>query len=133
MRPCALIVAITLRMSFRPQRPEWGGRFALRRRPVEAILLSDRALELLRVLRSSARVRVRAGVLPLRGHVSPANTDGVEFVLPNVPVDDLLLARRGVEMPLPVHFHQRNRHREVVRANLKNDSVVPLFHRLAAL
>jgi hypothetical protein len=57
----------------------------------------------------------------------------VEFVLPDVPVDDLLLARRRVEMPLPVRFHQWNRHRPVVRANLKRDFVVSVFHWLAAL
>src|ERR1017187_3247227 len=98
MRPRALMLAITFGMSFRYQGSERAGRFVLRRRPVKAILHPGRALELPRVLGSSARVRVPAGVLPLRGHVSPANADGIEFVLPDMPVDDLIHARCRVEM-----------------------------------
>jgi len=61
------------------------------------VFVSRCALELLRVLRSTAPVRVHAGILPLRGYVCAANADGMEFVLPDVPVNDLFLARRRVE------------------------------------
>ena len=51
VRTRAAVPDITLGMSFRHQRPEWAGRFVLRRRPVEAILLSGCALEFQRVVR----------------------------------------------------------------------------------
>ena len=69
----------------------------------------------------------------MRGHIGPADSDGAEFVLADVAVDDFLLARRRVEMPLPIRFHQWNRHRPVVRANFKSDFIVALFHLITAL
>ena len=114
-------------MSFRHQRPERAGRFVLRRRPIEAVLFAGCALELLGVIYHSAGGRVRAGILPLGGHISPANANGAEFVLADVAIDDFFLARRRVEMPLPVRLHQRNRHRPVVRAHFQRDFVVALF------
>jgi hypothetical protein len=93
VRTLALMVDITLGFGFRHQRSEWTGRFVGRRRPVEAILLSGRAPEMLGVLRSCAPIRVRFGVLPLCGHVSPANADGMQFFLSDVPVNDLPRSR----------------------------------------
>ena len=121
-------------LGFRDQRPKWAGRFGLRHGPVEAIPLAGGALELLGIGRSAARQsRVQMRVLPLGGHVRPAHTNRVEFILANVPVDDLLFTGRRIKMPLPIHSQEGNGQRPVIRANLQSDFVRTLCDRLTAL
>ena len=105
MRSRAVMRDITLGKSFRHQRPKRAGRFALLRRPIEAIFFAGRTLELLGVIQRCAGDPDRIGILLLRSHISPANADGAEFILANVAVDDFLFARRRVKIPLPAHLH----------------------------
>ncbi len=69
----------------------------------------------------------------MRLHVSPAKTNGVKFILADVPVDHLLFPGRRVEMPLPVRFHQGNRKWPVVRPHFEADGVGSFIHKVAAL
>src|SRR5262249_37730018 len=80
--------------------------------PVKAVLLARRAAEALRVV-SEPRVVLNLGVDELA-----ARRDRRELVPANAPVEQLLLARGGIEEPTVAVTRERDRERPVVLAEM---------------
>src|SRR5271167_209802 len=90
---------------------------AIRVLPGQAIMLSRRAGEALRILIDSGIIVNLRGVFLLCLHVSPANLDGVQFVGSNAPAENLIVAGLGIEVPLAPYLHDRNRQRPTLIPN----------------
>src|SRR5262249_20091335 len=96
------------------ERSERTRRLTIFRRPVEAVALARRACELLRIVEHGIAVGIARVVLALGVDVREGRLDRIQLVLPDAPVDDLLLAGGGVEAPARTVRHERDREREVV-------------------
>src|SRR5262245_21481905 len=103
------------------QRPERAQRLAGLRRPVQTVVLAGRARELLGVLPEPVGVSILGVVLTLGVDVGQAHLDGLKLVPSDAPVEDLFLARHGVEAPDGTVRNQRNREREVVLSDVEDD------------
>ncbi len=119
--------------------------------PVEAILLSRCAHDLLRILVHSRTIADFRCVLHLGIDVNVANLDCVQFIGADSPKEDFLPPCLGVEVPFAVLFHDRRGNRPLlfthddgravaVRINLhrmldlsflgKRQSIVLVLHRI---
>ena len=78
--------------------------------PVQAILLSRCADDLLRILVHSRIIANFRCVFLLRLDVNVAHLDCVQFIGANAPKQDFLTACRGVELPFAVPLDQRGGH-----------------------
>src|SRR5262249_2918032 len=77
-----------------------------------------------------ARVVVnRRGVFSLGFYESSANLDGIELIGTNSAKEDLIASLLCIEMPPAVGSYQGNRHRPVVRANIKRGAAGSLWLR----
>ena len=60
-----------------------------------------------------------------------ANTNGVEFILSYMTIDNFLFTCRSIEIPRPTPtcFHQGNRHWPAVWANFYSHFIFTLFYK----
>ena len=65
----------------------------------------------------------------LRRHEVLADAEGRGLVLPNPPVQDLLLTRLGVEEPCSPLLDERNGRRPVLRADVEGGGSIRFFHQ----
>jgi hypothetical protein len=73
---------------------------------------------------TSART-VQGGILALRIDDREARLDGVQFILPDAPVEDFLPALLGIEAPPISALHERDREGPVILPYVDNAFVVP--------
>ena len=122
-RPARLVAPIPLGPRPNDQGAQRAERFVGAGGPVEPIALTGRAGELLRVLADAVGVAILRVVIPLRVHVGQTRLDRVQLVPADAPREDLLASLLRIESPaLPV-FHERDRERPVVVANLEHRGV----------
>lgn len=101
----------------------WASPTAICVLPSQAILVARRADNFWRVLIHSRVVVDLLCVVLLGLHEAAANRDGVQFVLPNVPVKDLSATSFRIEMPLPALLDDRNRCRPILIADRKDRTI----------
>src|SRR3954447_22908721 len=95
-------------------------RGSIRILPIQTVLFSGSADQLLRVLVNSGIVVNRRGILQLRLDVSTAHLKGVQFVGADPPEENLLPAGLGIEIPFARFVDDGNRQGPIVFANLEN-------------
>ncbi len=117
-----------LRRRRRHQGPDGALGFARGSFPIKAVVLSFITEDLFGVL-----VVVLGGVFLLRRHQLLANANGREFIPPNSPENNFLLARLGVEIPPLAVVHERYGRGPVFRTNIQVDGSVRFFHQAVHL
>src|ERR1019366_355956 len=86
-------------------------------RPIEPIVLSICAHEVLRIFGGTAGPEALGGVFALSHDISAAHFNDTEFVAANPPIENLFHACRGVEAPAGLLADQRNRKRPLLLAH----------------
>src|SRR5262249_55921945 len=109
------VALVALARRARDERADRARIRALVGRPVEAVVLAGRAEH---TPREGRRLSVASlgSVLALRVDERVQRRERRELVAPDAPVGDLLEAGVGVEVPLAVDVHERDRHRPAVVA-----------------
>src|SRR6187455_1030368 len=132
LRCAALQVTFGARIhEFLTQRAQ---RFIAGRWPVQAVLLSRRADELVGVVLQGILADVSQVELLLCIDVGQASLDGAQLVFAYAPIDDLLGPRCAVPVPVAFARGERDRKWELVLAYLERDLVrFALVERVACL
>src|SRR5208283_4956756 len=97
---------ITFHAGLCDERSQWTQLLARFRRPEKAVVGAGRAVQELRVGEHSVPQAILAGIFALRLHIRVADIDRAHFVPANAAGENLLLARCGIEEPLPVLFDE---------------------------
>ena len=136
----AKLLALDQRADLGNERAEGADRLAGRRRPVKAIPLARGTDHALGILQDLVAVAVSARIFDLGLYVSPQRLDRGELVLADPPVENLLQARRTVEVPTLSFAHDRHREGERLAPDRQDHAVVGLrqkrgcgAHRLKGL
>ena len=101
-------------------------RIAIRRRPIEAVLLAGGTDDAPRIDAGAGTGAILLRIFVLRIDIGKAGLNRVEFVAPNAPVQDLKPAGGRIERPVRFPADERNREREVVGSHDQESLVA--FH-----
>ena len=94
--------------------------------PIETVMLSCRADDLLRIFRLFPAATCRRSIVSLCVYICAAEVDHIKFIAPNAAIENFLLTLLGIEIPATAVFYQRYRKRPIFHSHAEHRLVYPI-------